>query len=122
MKEVLLTKKESTCSADEAKPIAGLENASVDYLFPSPVMYFDWPASEELNNRLKKIILAMRIRHPGVVKTNRGGWQSDSDLETWPYPEIAELRERIIAFVREYVSRTLATLDKRHGRFALGQM
>src|SRR6476646_1899457 len=79
--------------------------ASLESLFASPVMYFDWPESEGLNTRLKEIVLETRKRSAGVVKTNRGGWQSDADLQSWPQPEITELTDRVRRFAQEYVRR-----------------
>jgi len=88
-------------------------DASIEYLFPSPVMHFDWPESDRLNMRLKEIILDMQKRSAGVVKTNRGGWQSDTDLEMWTYPEIHDLIDKIITFAIEYIGRTYGIRDQR---------
>lgn len=88
--------------------------ATLENLFPSPLMHFDWPASESLNERLRQILLEVCARRPGVVKTNRGGWQSDTNLETWEYPEIEMLKDRIIQLAREYVARILGERDPRH--------
>ena len=99
----------------DVKKIADeFQSASVAHLFASPVLCFDWPRSEELNERLKQIVLNKRKHSAGVVKTNRGGWQSDSDLETWPYEEIQQLTNRITRFAIEYVGRLNGTGDPRY--------
>jgi uncharacterized protein (TIGR02466 family) len=89
------------------------ETASLEYLFPSPIMHFDWPESETLNRRLKEIIFEIRAKSSGVVKTNRGGWQSEANLQTWKYSEIEELADRIVQLAQEYVARTLGSRDDR---------
>ncbi len=99
----------------EVKKIADeFQNASVAHLFPSPVLYFDWPGSDHLNERLREIVFDVRTRSAGVVKTNRGGWQSDADLETWPYEEIQQLTDRIVRFAVEYISRIYGSRDPRY--------
>jgi uncharacterized protein (TIGR02466 family) len=99
---------------DSLEASNSLEQASIEFLFPSPVIHFDWPESEGFNSRLKEIILDTRIHSAGVVKTNRGGWQSETNLQTWQYPEIETLKERIIQLAQEYVARTLGKRDKRY--------
>lgn len=69
-------------------------------------MHFDWPDSAALDGRLTEIIFEMQARSAGVVKTNRGGWQSEKNLEDWPYAEVETLKSRILAFAQEYVART----------------
>ncbi len=97
----------------EGKKHPPLKEASLEALFPSPVMYFDWPESKEFNQQLKAIILEKKVHSPGLVKTNRGGWQSETNLETWQHPEIEILSQRIIQLVQEYVARLSGQYDER---------
>jgi uncharacterized protein (TIGR02466 family) len=76
--------------------------ATMTWLFPSPVMHFDWPDSEALNQALCEVILKRRSASPGVIKTNRGGWQSETNLQDWEEPAARELIRRIIDLTRAY--------------------
>ena len=101
----------------ESPKSTSLKEASLEALFPSPVMYFDWPESKEFNQRLKAIILEKKVHSPGLVKTNRGGWQSETNLETWQHSEIEVLTQRITQLIQEYVARLSGQYDE---RFATG--
>lgn len=92
-------------NAPESRPDADLGLARVEHLFPSPVMHFDWPDGEALNAGLREAVQAHRRTSLGVVKTNRGGWQSDTDLQDWPEPAAQELMRRVLRLVREYLAR-----------------
>ncbi len=80
-------------------------DARLDMLFPSPVMAFDWPGGEHFNRGLRDAILRRRERSAGVVKTNRGGWQSDVDLQDWDSSEAGELIKRVQSLAHEYLVR-----------------
>ncbi|KQZ26019.1 TIGR02466 family protein [Duganella sp. Root1480D1] len=84
---------------------ASLHGAKLDLLFPSPVMYFDWPDSEQLNRELRDVVLARRTTSCGTVKTNRGGWQSDADLQDWQEAPARSLLQRMTGLAAEYVAR-----------------
>jgi len=88
-------------------------DATLVRLFAYPVMHYDWPESDGLNNRLTEIILNARSSSAGVVKTNRGGWQSTTDLERWAYPEITDLLSRIYAVAQQYLAQALGSTDHR---------
>jgi len=90
---------------------ANLADAEMKLLFPSPVMFYIWPDSEALNQRLRELVFEKREKTTGVVKTNRGGWQSDTDLQTWDDPAIATLVDRIQTLAGEYVKRQFNLQD-----------
>lgn len=90
---------------------ADLNAAEMKLLFPSPVIYFDWPDSEALNLALRDVVLARRETTSGVVKTNRGGWQSDTDLQDWQDPASQQLVARMITLAKEYVARQIGRHD-----------
>lgn len=94
-----------------------LSAARLDWLFPSPVMHHDWTDADALNEGLRAAVAHRRATTLGVVKTNRGGWQSDTDLQTWPEPAVQELVARITQLAREYVARQSGADDE---RFASG--
>jgi len=77
-------------------------------LFSIPILTHQWPDSDELNAELRRVVLGRRDSSPGVVKTNRGGWQSNTDLPSWPDACIRTLMARIQAMMREMVQRTVA--------------
>lgn len=82
-----------------------LSQAKLAWLFPSPVMHHDWPDSQTINAGLREAVARRRASSLGVVKTNRGGWQSDTDLQTWDEPAVQELLRRISLLAREYLAR-----------------
>jgi len=73
-----------------------------------PVLKYLWPDSEELNARLRQVILAKMAGSSGVVDTNVGGWHSERDLSTWDDPSIAALVERVGRMARELVAVTVS--------------
>jgi len=90
--------------------------AELAELFPVPVLSYQWPDSAQLNADLQKSILEKMERSPGVVKTNRGGWQSNTDLQTWAQPAVHALLQRIQAMMRELIRRTVPSVQDAHLR------
>jgi uncharacterized protein (TIGR02466 family) len=72
-----------------------------------PVLECLWPDSEQLNARLRQVILAKMASSHGLVDTNVGGWHSERDLATWDDPAISILLDRIRAMAREVVGATV---------------
>src|SRR5215471_17564861 len=64
-------------------PMSELDNANLVYLFPSPFLHHVWANSEQLNNELRERILAREKSHPGMAKTNVGGWHSEAGNLEW---------------------------------------
>lgn len=93
---------------------SGLREAEMMHLFPVPVLRYRWPETERLNAELKQVVLARMERSPGVVKTNRGGWQSDSNLQDWTEAPIRDLLGKIQSLMRELVTRTVPDPDSSH--------
>lgn len=81
-------------------------------LFPSPVMVCDWPDGDALCLSLREAVHDRRRRSPGVVKTNRGGWQSDTDLQDWGDAATQELQRRIGRMAQAYVDRQFGRTEK----------
>lgn len=96
---------------EPARTEIALGKADLALLFPSPVMWLDWPGSDSLNRSLKDVVLAKRGVTPGVVKTNRGGWQSASDLQDWSDTPVVELLERIKQLAAQYVAELIGRRD-----------
>jgi hypothetical protein len=82
--------------------------------FSEPVCRFHWPDSEALNAQLKQVILRRMEESPGVVKTNRGGWQSKADLQNWPEECVQIFVAHSYAIIQEIVRRTVPNSTDKH--------
>ena len=60
-------------------------------LFPTPAFVFRWAETEPRKPQLVDAVRRHRAESPGVVKTNRRGWHSETDLPAWKEPGVAEL-------------------------------
>lgn len=89
----------------DAPDAQALAAAQIINLFPSPVMVCDWPDGGVLCRSLSEVVHQRRRRSAGVVKTNRGGWQSDTDLQDWGDAATTELQRRIGRMAQAYVER-----------------
>jgi len=63
------------------------ENLEINSLFPTPLIVLQLSSADGANERLKQRILARSQSHPSVLKSNRGGWQSDTDFTDWAGPD-----------------------------------
>lgn len=63
--------------------------------FATPVLSYQWPDSDALNNELRAVILDAEKRKPGLTKSNVGGWHSDLGIFKWDAHCIAVLHDRI---------------------------
>jgi uncharacterized protein (TIGR02466 family) len=70
---------------------AGPEPVTRLDLFPVPVFRWAWARAAELKPALLAAIQQRRASDPGVVKSNRDGWHSDTDLPSWDDPSVQEL-------------------------------
>jgi uncharacterized protein (TIGR02466 family) len=92
--------------------VSGSGNARVDdqllvslsdelsLLFATPVLRRQMPGAESINTGLRSAILARAAAEPGVRISNKGGWQSKTDLLDWQLQEIATLKGWIVDAVR----------------------
>jgi uncharacterized protein (TIGR02466 family) len=83
-------------------------------LFATPVLRGFWPDSDALNAELKRVILARMQKTHGVVQSNRGGWHSESDLQTWPEECAQVMIGRINYLIREAVRQTVPNAAEEH--------
>ena len=88
--------------------------AEIIHVFSSPILKYYWPCSENLNAELKQVVLTRKAASAGVVKTNRGGWQSEADLHDWPEDCVKELMSRVQAAAREMVKHAVAEPNDQH--------
>lgn len=91
-----------------------LRSANLVKLFPVPLLIQHWPDSEELNQRLKQIILVKERAEVGVSATNVGGWHSRRDLTEWGEECVEILLARIQAMAREMVRRCFGISDSKY--------
>lgn len=104
----------SMITSEETTRIVELAAAPLRELFAMPVLQYLWPDSAILNRQLRDLILRKREASPGVVKTNRGGWQSKADLQNWPEDCVQILLRRVQSMIQEMVRRTVPDPDERH--------
>lgn len=60
-------------------------------LFPIPVFVWTWDQAERRKSELLEAIHRRRASDPGIVRTNRDGWHSQTDLPAWSEPGFPEL-------------------------------
>ena len=60
-------------------------------LFPVPVFRWTWARAAELKPALLAAVQQRRTSDTGVVKSNRDGWHSGTDLPSWDDPSVQEL-------------------------------
>lgn len=74
---------------------------SLEMIWGTPLVRYQWPDSDALNAELRELILrreATDTRGRGV-RSNAGGWQSRGNLVEWQEPCVAELRRRVETLV-----------------------
>lgn len=69
-------------------------------LFATPLLRRQMPGAPSINPGLQTAILARAAAEPGVRISNKGGWQSKTDLLEWPQQEIVTLKGWIVEAVR----------------------
>jgi uncharacterized protein (TIGR02466 family) len=78
--------------------------------FPTPVVVATIPNADALNAELRRIILARESAHESMQRSNRGGWQSSSDMQEWG----GEPMQKVLAHARAVVDD--ATVDRAGNR------
>lgn len=75
-------------------------NARVQHIFSTPLLVerIDDP---QLNLALEKAILARRDAHPGMKRSNVGGWHSDLEFLDWGGAPARRLFEHVIALANQ---------------------
>src|SRR5256885_9503515 len=89
-----------------------LANANLVYLFPSPFLHHVWADSEPLNKELREHILARERAHPGMAKTNVGGWHSEAGTLEWCGKPGETLRSRMFEAANYATYRMMADLGR----------
>lgn len=76
-------------------------------LFANPVFRFFWPDHATLNAQLAAVVKERMRGDVGEVTSNRGGWHSKKDLQTWPDQCVQVFFERVHSAIEELVRRTV---------------
>lgn len=85
----------TTASAEQAEAQdLDLTNSSA-MIFGTPMIAHPWPDSDRLNEALREMILAKEKESNGLVRSNVGGWHSETDFFTWDAECIRTLRSRV---------------------------
>ena len=70
--------------------------------FATPVVAYRWPDSDALNDALGAVILEAETARDGIVRSNVGGWHSNTDFFSWDADCVRALKERIRALIVEF--------------------
>ena len=77
-------------------------------LFSTPILMASPPNAEDLNVRLLESISAHRAEHPGIDRSNIGGWHSTTDMAFWG----GEPAQTLAAFAVKEVSAHMVDVAK----------
>lgn len=72
-------------------------------LFTTPILKASPPNADELNRALLEVIAAHRETHPGIDRSNLGGWHSDTDMANWGGEASRELANFAVNTVSPYM-------------------
>ncbi|HEX8176648.1 MAG TPA: TIGR02466 family protein [Pyrinomonadaceae bacterium] len=90
-----------------------LDSSELEFteIFPSPLIKYLWPESDELNKELARLILSKEKDDGGVLTTNVGGWHSKKNFQNWDAECVHIILERMMVLGREMLKRVLGTSD-----------
>jgi uncharacterized protein (TIGR02466 family) len=88
--------------------LSGLEFTE---LFPTPLIKYLWPESDDLNRELTRLILSKERDDPGVAITNVGGWHSEKNFQNWDGECVSVMISRMLILCQEMLRRTLGSTD-----------
>lgn len=74
------------------------------FVFPTLILERAFEDVAELNNSLRSLILSREAAGGGVVKSNVGGWHSETDFWRWEGSEATALFQRVAGAVKDYVA------------------
>jgi uncharacterized protein (TIGR02466 family) len=92
-----------------------MKDATLHHCFITPVMSYVWPDSDELNVRLKELILDEERADQGVRGdySNVGGWHSKVNLHERDDENVKILLSRVDQMVNEVTRRTIELPDEK---------
>jgi uncharacterized protein (TIGR02466 family) len=82
--------------------------------FATPLLTYTWPDSAALNAELRELILEAEKKGGGaVVRSNVGGWHSETGFFKWDAPCVNTLQERVRALAVEMTRMAIVRGRKR---------
>jgi uncharacterized protein (TIGR02466 family) len=88
------------------------QSVGVYELFPTIVLSYLWPNSDELNLELRSLILRKEKESEGIQTSNAGGWHSEKHFQDWNSECVRVLCSRMILLCQEIVSRVVGTTER----------
>jgi uncharacterized protein (TIGR02466 family) len=85
--------------------------ASIDEIFPMPLMLFEVDDAAKLNKGLLKEIAFRRKGEGGLVKSNRKGWHSERDLFDRKEPAQSTLAQLLLRMMAQATKRVAPETD-----------
>lgn len=75
-------------------------NNSLQQLYPTPILKYQFDDMDETNRNLHQLFLQKEQEHPdwrtgSAQRSNIGGWRSKEDLADWNNPDINHLVKRV---------------------------
>lgn len=95
---------------------AAAKAAQYQGLFATPIIVADLPDADELIEQLKSTIAERRTSHPSSVRSNQGGWQSDTQMLHWGGEPAALLATMILHMCGRF-TRDVGQTDPNEPRF-----
>ena len=85
--------------------------ASVDEMFPTPLLRFEIADADKLNQALLKEIARRRAADGGLTKSNRKGWHSGNDLFERKEPAHTALAQMLLRMIAQSALRVAPDAD-----------
>ncbi|HLL32095.1 MAG TPA: TIGR02466 family protein [Allosphingosinicella sp.] len=92
-----------------------LEDFQLELLFATPVLVGRLGDSERINAALEAAILERRKSHPGIERSNVGGWHSAPDLLHWGGDPLREVAAQIVELADANTHDMMAGPGQRRG-------
>ncbi len=93
--------------------------AQIVPLFATPMLRTSCPEWQQVNPRLRELILEHEAGDPGQHQSNVGGWHSKPDLMNWPAPEIQTLKSWMIQATKIMTKATSGAKGEISGKLEL---
>lgn len=87
----------------------------VEPVFATPVIVRHLPDAERINGALEPAILAQKAKHPGIRRSNVGGWHSETDFFRWGGEASHELARAVILLADANTTDLRAASEGRRG-------
>ena len=96
--------------------IAAAKAAEYHGLFATPIITSEIPEAETLIADLKAVVVARAESHPTDSRSNKGGWQSDTQMLQWGGPAAITLATQVLHMCARF-TRDVGQTDPNNPRF-----